>query len=54
MFFLTYFPMRDLGVGLKDENMMRKKWWGKDSFDEKNDDKKLDKGDCPTLRIIYI
>ena len=22
--------------------------------DEKYDDKKLDKGDCPTLRIIYI
>ena len=26
----------------------------KNSFDENNDDKKLDKGDFPTLRIIYI
>ena len=24
-FFETYFPIRDLGVGLKDENMMMKK-----------------------------
>ena len=29
--------------------MMRKKY-----FDEKYDEKKLDKGDCPTLRIIYM
>ena len=29
--------------------MMRKK-----TFDETYDDKKLDKGDCPTLRIMYI
>ena len=29
--------------------MMRKNY-----FDENNDDKKLDKGDFPTLRIIYI
>ena len=46
--------MRDLGVGLKwrwddSEKMMRK-----NSFDESNDDKKLDKGDFPTLRIISI
>ena len=31
----------------------REKWWGK-KIDEKYDDKKLDKGDCPTFRIIYI
>ncbi len=46
--------MKDLGVGLKwwwddSEKMMRKNY-----FDENNDDKKLDKGDFPTLRIIYI
>ena len=34
-FFETYFPIRDLGVGLKDENMMMKKKDEAKSFDER-------------------
>ena len=52
-YLLTYFSMRGTGVQFK--------WWWYDSekmmlkkIDEKNDETKLDKGDCPTLRIIYI
>ena len=40
--------------GCSNDDEMIGKGWGTISFDEKNDDKKLDKGDCPTLRIIYI
>ena len=40
--------------GCSNDDEMIGKIMMKNYFDEKNDDKKLDKGDCPTLRIIYI
>ena len=54
MFFTNLNSMRGLWGVFKWWWDDKEKWWGNNSFDEKSDDKKLDKGDGLTLRIIYI
>ena len=54
VFLLTQILCVAFGGCSNEDEMIGKKWWGNNSFDEKSDDKKLDKGDGLTLRIIYI